>query len=100
MKSVANLFASEHDHIPVTYNEKGDLNAHPDLHPNNSKPWSGDELQYLIEFYHQIGCEEMTLALGRSTSSVRHKYRTLCESGLMQRPTKRHHHDRLSGKIQ
>lgn len=54
----------------VTYDNFGRMKYCPELHPNKGKAWSEDELDYLVNWYSIIGPEEMSLALGRTITSV------------------------------
>lgn len=45
-----------------------------DLYSNTGKPYTKEDLDYLINWYDKIGLEEMSLALERTGRSVVGKY--------------------------
>lgn len=72
---------------PIEYDKAGRMKYNPDLHPNQCKLWSKDDLDYLINWYSKIGIEEMSLALGRSEGTIATKVNMLRKKGLMERET-------------
>lgn len=79
----------------VEYDDYGRMKYNPELHPNQGKPWSVEDLNYLIEWLEIIGYEEMSLALGRSEITLRDKVFKLRKEGLMEKPNRKIHHKRL-----
>lgn len=79
----------------VEYDRYGRMKYNPELHENQGKPWSEEDLEYLIAWYEIIGAEEMSLALGRPEAVIANKVSKLRKSGLMKRPTKEKHVVRL-----
>lgn len=79
----------------VEYDSYGRMKYNPELHENQGKPWSKEDLEYLITWYEIIGAEEMSLALGRPEAVIANKVSKLRKSGLMKRPTKEKHVVRL-----
>lgn len=79
----------------VEYDSCGRMKYNPELHENQGKPWSKEDLEYLITWYEIIGAEEMSLALGRPEAVIANKVSKLRKSGLMKRPTKEKHVVRL-----
>lgn len=79
----------------VEYDSYGRMKYNPELHENQGKPWSKEDLEYLITWYEIIGAEEMSLALGRPEAVIANKVSKLRKSGLMKRPTKKKHVVRL-----
>ena len=68
---------------PIEYDKCGRMKYNPDLHQNNGKPWSDEDLEYLINWYEKIGLEEMSLAVGRSEVTVAAKVGYLRKQGRM-----------------
>lgn len=79
----------------VEYDRYGRMKYNPELHENQGKPWSEEDLEYLMTWYEIIGAEEMSLALGRPEAVIANKVSKLRKSGLMKRPTKEKHVVRL-----
>lgn len=79
----------------VEYDSYGRMKYNPELHENQGKPWSKEDLEYLITWYEIIGAEEMSLAIGRPEAVIANKVSKLRKSGLMKRPTKEKHVVRL-----
>lgn len=67
----------------LEYDEQGRMKYNPELHFNQGQRWSKEDLDYLINWYHIIGAEEMSLALGRSEQSLFEKVCKLRKRGLM-----------------
>lgn len=81
---------------PIEYDKCGRMKFNPDLHENQGKPWSKDDLDYLINWYNKVGLEEMSLALGKSEGTVAHKVQTLRKRGIMKNNPVRIYHRRLT----
>lgn len=79
----------------VEFDDYGRMKYNPELHPNQGKSWNVEDLNYLIEWLEIIGYEEMSLALGRSEITLRDKVFNLRKKGLMEKPNKKIHHQRL-----
>lgn len=79
----------------VEYDRYGRMKYNPELHENQGKPWSKEDLEYLIAWYEIIGAEEMSLALGRPEAVIANKVSKLRKSGLMKKPQKEKHVVRL-----
>lgn len=73
---------------PIEYDSYGRLKYNPILHPNQGMPWSTEDKEYLIEWLDKIGLEEMSLALGRTESTISEKARILRKKGQMKPDTK------------
>jgi len=72
----------------IEYDGCGRLKYNPILHPNQGMPWSTEDKEYLIEWLDKIGLEEMSLALGRTETTISEKARILRKKGLMKPDTK------------
>lgn len=79
----------------VEYDRYGRMKYNPELHENQGKPWSKEDLEYLIAWYEIIGAEEMSLALGRPEAVIANKVSKLRKSGLMKKQQKEKHVVRL-----
>lgn len=67
----------------INYDNSGRMTYCPELHDRQGQPWTVEETEYLIEWYKKIGLEEMSLALGRSETSVAARVNALKTKGLM-----------------
>lgn len=56
-----------------------------DLYSNTGKPYTKEDLDYLINWYDKIGLEEMSLALERTGRSVVGKVYELRKGGKMKK---------------
>ena len=79
----------------IEFDDYGRMKYNQELHPNQGKPWSYEDINYLIDWLEIIGYEEMSLALGRSEITLRDKVFKLRKEGLMGKPNKKIHHQRL-----
>ena len=69
----------------IEYDSAGRMRYNPELHDRQGQPWTVEETQYLIEWYHKIGAEEMSLALGRSENTIATRINRLRSKGVMSR---------------
>lgn len=69
----------------INYDCAGFMKYNPELHDRQGKAWTTEEIQYLIEWYDIIGIEEMSLALGRSESTVSARVKRLRTEGFMKK---------------
>lgn len=84
---------------PIKYDACGRMKYNPDLHPNNGKPWSKEDLTYLINWYEIIGLEEMSMALERSEVTVAAKIAYLRKQGKMGKGSRtKGYHNKLLKK--
>lgn len=67
----------------VKYDKQGRMQYNPELHFNQGQRWNKEDTEYLINWYHIIGAEEMSLALGRSEQTIYDKVCKLKKKGLM-----------------
>lgn len=65
-----------------SYNEAGRMNYHPDFHPNQGKPFTAEDLEYLCKYYEVDHIQTMAFALGRTEASLIVKVGTLKRQGL------------------
>lgn len=63
------------------------MRYNPELHDRQGLLWDEEEIEYLIKWYDIIGMEEMSLALGRTESTVNSKVQKLRKEGKMQKPS-------------
>ena len=71
------------------YNKYGRLKYNPEFHANTGKPWTTEDLNYLIEFYDIAGSKEMSFALERTEQSIRQKANTLRKENVMAPATQK-----------
>ncbi len=71
---------------PIIFDRYGRMQYHPDYHPNQGKPWTTTDEQYLIEFYEVEGPEQMSLSLGRTIHTVMTRAYQLRKRGVMTKP--------------
>lgn len=84
---------------PIEYDKCGRMKFNPELHQNNGKPWSQEDLNYLIDWYEKIGLEEMSLAVGRSEVTVAAKVGYLRKKGIMKKgPRSKKYNNKLLKK--
>lgn len=69
----------------LEYDSQGRIKYNPELHDRHGLDWSEDELNYLINWYHIIGLEEMSFALGRTESTIATKVQVLRKRGIMRK---------------
>lgn len=72
-----------YDENKIEYDVEGRMRYNPYYHSNHGKPWLYEDIKYLIEWYDKIGAEEMSLALGRTISTVMSKVNILRKKGLI-----------------
>lgn len=84
---------------PIEYDKCGRMKYNPDLHQNNGKPWSKEDLDYLINWYEIIGLEEISMALERSEVTVAAKVAYLRRKGKMNKGSRsKKYHNKLLKK--
>jgi hypothetical protein len=71
---------------PIEYDDYGRMRYNPDIHFAQFEPWTDDDLDYLINWYEIIGLEEMSFALGKTESTIKHKVYKLRRTGKMSIP--------------
>ncbi|APC85739.1 MULTISPECIES: hypothetical protein [Clostridium] len=79
----------------IEYDRFGRMKYNPQIHSNTGKPWSEEDLQYLVDWYYIIGPEEMSYALERTSTAVSNKVIILTKKGVMVRPKNRNWHRRI-----
>lgn len=67
----------------IEYDNQGRMKYNPELHFNQGQKWSKEDTDYLINWYHIVGVEEMSLALGRSEQTILEKVCKLRRKGIM-----------------
>lgn len=77
------------ENMKLEYNRYGRMKYNPFFHGNTGKPWSKEDLQYLIDWYDIIGGEEMSFALERTVGSIYTKYLQI-KKELQEQPNKKH----------
>lgn len=55
---------------------------HPDLHPDQGKPFTTEELAYLCKFYGYDPLKTLALALGRTEQTITNKVLYLRRAGV------------------
>ena len=79
---------------PIEFDKWGRMKFHPDYHAKNGKPWSREDIDYLIDQYEAIGPEECSMALERTIRTVMNKASVLRKLGVMPYPTVKKAHKR------
>ncbi|WP_443660115.1 hypothetical protein [Clostridium algidicarnis] len=74
--------------MKIEYDSYGRMKYNPSFHSKSGKVWSKEDLEYLKDWYHIIGPEEMSFALDRTIKSVMQKAGVLRRQGAMFRPAK------------
>ncbi|MCB2297765.1 hypothetical protein [Clostridium tagluense] len=88
--------AAQMQEKPIEYDRYGRMKYNPSYHENTGKPWTTDDLEYLINWYYKIGTDEMMFALGRPATTICGKVNELKKNGLMKKPAIRTFHRRTS----
>lgn len=83
------------ENMSVEYDRFGRMKYNSELHFNQGKPWTSEELDYLINWLDKTGYEEMSLALGRTEMTVADRVHKLKKKGLMPVKTGPMYHPRL-----
>jgi ribosomal protein S2 len=81
-KEVVFMSTTNKAQAPI-YDNAGRMKYNAVFHPNHKKPWLADDERMLIKFYDQVGKVEISLALGRTESTVSERVRALREQGKM-----------------
>lgn len=79
----------------VTFDKYGRMNYHPEYHGNQGKPWTTVDEKFLIENYESMGPEQVSFALERTIHTVMTRAYELRKKGLMAKPVKKSHHQRM-----
>ena len=69
----------------VRYDNSGRMLYHPLFHPNHGKPFSESDKEYLCKYYEYDPVDLISLALGRTESTIREQARKLRSNGLFER---------------
>lgn len=83
----------------LRYDRWGRLLYHPDIHGRHGLAWTTADERYLIENYHQIGPEAVSLALEKTIGSVMQRANELRKKGLLVKPTVRVLHKRIRSEV-
>lgn len=83
----------------IEYDNWGRMKYNPEIHFNQGHNWTTEELDYLVNWLDKIGLEEMSLALGRTETSIATKVHKLRREGLMSKQNKIVNHPRLLRRI-
>lgn len=54
----------------LTFDSVGRMDFHPDYHPNNGKPYTAEEYEYICKFSDFDGLRSVSYALGRTEKSI------------------------------
>lgn len=68
----------------IEYDKRGRLMYHPELHPNQGKPFSDEETAYLCKFFEVDQMKSLSLALGRVEQSLEYRMVYLRKLGLIE----------------
>ncbi len=85
----------EQDVITPTYDRYGRMNYHPDYHPNQWRPWTTTDQQYLIDYYEALGPDQISFDLGRTIHTIMTRAYELRKNGEMPKPKRRVRHRRV-----
>lgn len=66
----------------IEYDGMGRMKYHPEYHTNHKKPFTEEELIYLAKYYKIDGRLNISLALGRTESTISTKVCELKKKGL------------------
>ncbi|MEK3955395.1 DNA-entry nuclease [Psychrobacillus sp. FSL K6-1464] len=69
---------------PIEYDRFGQMKYHPEYHENHRKPFSEPELEYMCKYWHLDSTKTMSLALGKTETTISQKVNELNKSGLFQ----------------
>lgn len=81
----------------AVYDRYGRMKYNPEYHQNSYSRWTEEDLKYLIDWYDQIGAEEMSFAIGRTVATIQNKVLKLRKQGIMKMPDKRTTTKRIIG---
>ncbi|WP_443659909.1 hypothetical protein [Clostridium algidicarnis] len=81
--------------MEIKYDTYGRMTYNPLFHANNSKRWSKEDEQYLIDWYYIVGPEEISYALDRTIATVMGKAAKFRKEGLMVKPARQMWHGRI-----
>nr|WP_236870897.1 DNA-entry nuclease [Brevibacillus laterosporus] len=57
----------------ITFDRFNRMKFHPDFHPNQGKPYTTEELEYLCKFYEIDHGRTLSFSLGRTEHTLRSK---------------------------
>ncbi|KIV57515.1 hypothetical protein TS65_09845 [Aneurinibacillus migulanus] len=72
------------DTLDISYDSSGRMNFHPRLHPNQGKPFTEEEKEYLCKYYDIDGSLSMSYVLGRTQKSILNKISKLKRNGMFE----------------
>ncbi len=78
-----------------TYDDYGRMKYHPKYHPNQGKPWTTEDQKYLIEYYEQLGPEQISFDLGRTIHTVMTRAYELRKKGVMPKVSLQKKYNRI-----
>lgn len=65
----------------ITYDRFGRMEYHPGYHPNHCKPFSDYEISYLCKFWDVDDRMDMSLALGRTETTLSNRVSRMKKDG-------------------
>ncbi|MEG2018473.1 MAG: aspartyl-phosphate phosphatase Spo0E family protein [Clostridium sp.] len=74
----------EPEALKFEYDCVGRMKYNPEIHFNQSRPWSYEDEEYIINWLDRIGIEEMSFALGRTEATISQKASRLRKEGRMK----------------
>lgn len=74
---------------------RGHIAYTKELHGKHKSSWTNKELNYLIEYYYEVGPKEVSLALERTERAVREMAAKMRKDGRLIMPEDRKHHPKL-----
>lgn len=66
----------------LAFDDFGRILYNPEFHKRHCKPWTKEEVDYLVNWYMRIGAEEMSFALERPEASIMQKVTHLRKKGV------------------
>lgn len=70
--------------LNVQFDKHGRMKYHPEFHPNNGKPFTESDLEYLCKYWEYDHTQSLAFALGRTEATVRTKVNYLKKIGLYE----------------
>lgn len=72
----------------IEYDDHGRMRYNPSYHDTQGKPWTEEDINYLIEWYDKIQVDEMSFAIGKTIPIIQQKAYILRKKGIMPPATK------------
>lgn len=83
--------------MEITYYTNNRMKYHPEFHFNHGKVMTEEEMEYLCYFYDVDDLQSLAFALGRTESTLSHKYYLLKKQGKVEQ-YKARYREKLKGE--